>query len=103
VKSCSIIEHIPAAELRPRNQGSDDDRYEYVVMAFLYLHFQCLLPLKREDGSCGLDEDKDVKQDRRRYCKAGTPGDYSWVTSSFWFSKFLSAQTEFNGLTFSFM
>jgi len=58
-----------------RNLGSDDDRHEYVVVALLCLHFQYLLSLKREYGSCGLDKDKDVKQDRRGYCKAGAPGD----------------------------
>jgi hypothetical protein len=33
-------------------------------MALLCLHFQCLFSLKREDGSCGLDEDKEVEQDK---------------------------------------
>ena len=35
------------------------------------------------------------------YCKAGAPGDYSRVTSSFRSSKFPFVQTELDGLTFS--
>jgi hypothetical protein len=99
IKSCPMIEHIPRRN-QARSQGSDGDRHEYVVMALLCLQ-QCSLSLKREDGSRPRGQKCRTRQKEiLQLCKAGTPGDHSRVTSSFLSSKFLSAQTEFDGPTF---